>query len=226
MPVHFDSLRCHGAILTAAILQTEGRILRVDGSLCLPRLQDSSDAVKYDERCRARAQKVRGEKLQASLDHPLKWNALRFLRHPLASFPTVRMEWAEQARFGAEHRHSSCATMAAGLLATPQALRIVASSPWPSTGSVPISGQIIESVSKWHFAVAHCRCFYTLRATRTASSQNSGLEFRATGRLLGLAFLAATRSLPERTNMQPNSQERRTMRRFDMRLPAIVHVEK
>ena len=25
--------------------------------------------------------------------------------------------------------------------------------------------------------------------------------------------------------MQPNSQERRTMRRFDMRLPAIVHVE-
>jgi len=29
---------------------------------------------------------------------------------------------------------------------------------------------------------------------------------------------------PERTNMQMNSQERRMMRRFDMRLPAVVHL--
>ena len=57
VPVHFDSPGCYGAILTAAILQAEGRILRADGQPSLPRLQDSSDAVKYDERCRARAQK-------------------------------------------------------------------------------------------------------------------------------------------------------------------------
>jgi hypothetical protein len=29
----------------------------------------------------------------------------------------------------------------------------------------------------------------------------------------------------ERKNMQTNAQERRTMRRFDMRLPAVVHLE-
>src|ERR1700720_2287759 len=34
-----------------------------------------------------------------------------------------------------------------------------------------------------------------------------------------------TRSWPERSGMQPEPQERRTMRRFDMRLPAIVHLE-
>jgi len=30
VPVPFDSLRCHGAILTVAILQAEGKILRAD----------------------------------------------------------------------------------------------------------------------------------------------------------------------------------------------------
>ena len=40
-----------------------------------------------------------------------------------------------------------------------------------------------------------------------------------------VAFLEIARSRRERSSMQPNSQERRTMRRFDMRLPAIVRVE-
>jgi hypothetical protein len=40
-----------------------------------------------------------------------------------------------------------------------------------------------------------------------------------------LAFLGTTRSWRSVLAMQPNSQERRMMRRFDMRLPAIVRLE-
>jgi hypothetical protein len=40
-----------------------------------------------------------------------------------------------------------------------------------------------------------------------------------------LDFFRMTRSWPERSGMQSEPQERRTMRRFDMRLPAIVHLE-
>src|ERR1700758_1253119 len=40
-----------------------------------------------------------------------------------------------------------------------------------------------------------------------------------------LAFLCIPRSRRGRLSMEPNSQERRMMRGFDMRLPAIVRVE-
>src|SRR5271165_4119574 len=40
-----------------------------------------------------------------------------------------------------------------------------------------------------------------------------------------VAVLATTRSWRERSGMQTNSQERRMMRRFDMRLPAVVRLE-
>jgi hypothetical protein len=39
-----------------------------------------------------------------------------------------------------------------------------------------------------------------------------------------MGFLGAERSGRERYKMQPNAQERRMMRRFDMRLPAIVRL--
>jgi PilZ domain len=57
------------------------------------------------------------------------------------------------------------------------------------------------------------------------SSQIPGLERLGHLPYVVLAFLGTMRSLVERSGMQPNSQERRMMRRFDMRLPATVRLE-
>jgi hypothetical protein len=57
------------------------------------------------------------------------------------------------------------------------------------------------------------------------SSENSGLELLGALAVCVITFLGTMRSLAERSGMQPNSQERRMMRRFDMRLPAIVRLE-
>lgn len=43
------------------------------------------------------------------------------------------------------------------------AMRIRASSRGSRKNLVPKSGQIVPNSSKWHFAIANCRCFYTLR---------------------------------------------------------------
>ena len=57
------------------------------------------------------------------------------------------------------------------------------------------------------------------------SSETSGLELLGALAVGVITFLGTMRSLAERSGMQPNSQERRMMRRFDMRLPAIVRLE-
>src|ERR1700756_4522712 len=67
--------------------------------------------------------------------------------------------------------------------------------------------------------------FLYIEGYKAAPSRNSGLGILRKWPSAVLAFLATTRSWRERSFMQPNSQERRMMRRFDMRLPAIVRLE-
>src|ERR1035437_7075742 len=103
-------------------------------------------------------------------------------------------------------------------------MRIRASSRGSRTGSVPNSGQINRISSKTHFAVAYCSCFYTLRATgpypiKTQAWHLGHLPYAV------LAFLESRALWRSVLAMQPNSQERRMMRRFDMPPPAIVRLE-
>jgi hypothetical protein len=97
-------------------------------------------------------------------------------------------------------------------------MRVQASSLGSGTVLVPNSEQIDRISSKKHFAIANCRCFYTLRL-----QDGIAVHFWGVYRLL-LVF-GTIRSFRSALAMQPNSQERRMMRRFDMRLPAIVRLE-
>jgi hypothetical protein len=67
--------------------------------------------------------------------------------------------------------------------------------------------------------------FLYIEGYKAAPSRNSGLGILLKWPSAVLAFLATTRSWRGRSFMQLNSQERRMMRRFDMRLPAIVRLE-
>src|ERR1700688_4192147 len=67
--------------------------------------------------------------------------------------------------------------------------------------------------------------FLYIEGYKAAPSRNSGLGILRKWPSAVLAFLATTRSWRSVLAMQPNSQERRMMRRFDMRLPAIVRLE-
>lgn len=78
---------------------------------------------------------------------------------------------------------------------------------------VPKSERLNRNSSKRHFVIANCRYFYTL-SLESLSSLGTGCP--------GSGFVDST-LLGRR--MLPNSQERRLMRRFDMRLPAIVKLE-
>jgi PilZ domain len=71
-----------------------------------------------------------------------------------------------------------------------------------------------KAIPNWHFAVANSEYFYTLGA---APSQKVCICCRLLWDIEGIAIVQRA--------MQPNSQERRSMRRFDMRLPAIVKLE-
>lgn len=73
--------------------------------------------------------------------------------------------------------------------------------------------RINRNSSERHFAVANCQYFYTL-SLESLSSLGTGCP--------GSGFVDST-LLGRR--MLPNAQERRLMRRFDMRLPAIVRLE-
>src|ERR1017187_4968824 len=56
-----------------------------------------------------------------------------------------------------------------------QALPTITSSPGSRTVLFRIPDRL-KYLFSWQFAVANCTCFYTLRATRAVSCQNSGLE--------------------------------------------------
>jgi PilZ domain-containing protein len=66
-----------------------------------------------------------------------------------------------------------------------------------------------------YFAVANCKQFYKLKTARALKFS----EDVAVYHVLHQGLLAVRRA------MQANLQERRAMRRFDMRLPAIVRLE-
>lgn len=95
----------------------------------------------------------------------------------------------ESRSFFAGYSRLPPATMAAGLLVTMQALRTIASSHGSQRDSVRNSGRINRISSNWHFAVANCICFYTLRATRPFPVETRALKFCGSGRLLCSLFL-------------------------------------
>jgi PilZ domain len=106
-------------------------------------------------------------------------------------------------------------------------MRLRASSRDSSTEFVPNSGRIYRISS----TNAFCCCkllivlyilFYRFEGYRGCFQSKLTAVF---GALAVPAFLETTRSWRSTLAMQPNSQDRRMMRRFDMRLPAIVRLD-
>ena len=113
------------------------------------------------------------------------------------------------------------ATMAEGLLITRQALRKSCVLPRLPNGFCSKFRTDYRISSRVYFAVANYMGFDRLRATR----QHSGLQNLWNLPSVVLAFLCTMRSWRGRSKMESNSPDRRMMRRFDMRLPAIVRLE-
>ena len=114
--------------------------------------------------------------------------------------------------------------MAEGLLVTRQALRTNCVLPRLPNGFCSEFRTDYRISSTQCFAVANYMGFYTLRAIRAASSHNSSPQSLWNLPSGARAFLCTMRSRG-RTSMESNSPDRRMMRRFDMRLPAIVRLE-
>jgi len=67
--------------------------------------------------------------------------------------------------------------------------------------------------------------FLYIEGYKAAPRRTTGLDILRKWPLALVAFLTTSRSWRARSYMQSNSQDRRTMRRFDMRLPAIVRAD-
>jgi hypothetical protein len=138
------------------------------------RLQDSSDAGHRVERCRDMAQKWREESCRPHFGSRLRGQADSTPKDSL--FRNCLHEWFDslvnRRSITLQLTHSlrkiltlSLLRMAAGLLLRGLSHALRASSRGFRISSPPFPDRINRISSKWHFAVANCRCFYTLRAT-------------------------------------------------------------
>jgi hypothetical protein len=88
--------------------------------------------------------------------------------------------------------------------------------------------KINRLVSEWLFTLAKRRQFYTLRLQESARKlwREQTPSFAIAGITVGVNRISLEQMLSKSLlDMPQTSPERRTMRRFDMRLPAVVRLE-